>query len=235
MTLADLNKWISGETDVFDRRQTPPPPVSADRNLGEEMATVRPPSRIFEHIGIMAVVGGFAAVALVCFVLATQQSVAPPLIPDSTSQPSDDGATSTSARAAGDAGGSTLVAPVTPPPTETFPMVAIPMLDQPPTTLSDPQPAAPLRQPGIWYDHRTEAAPGQGKKASPPRRASRRPWLQHSVRAQANRGEAAQLMADELQQMGIAPVSSSSARKYRRAWRAMRRGESLNLSRPHNE
>ena len=192
-----------------------PPSVTAESNPGKEMSTAQPSSRKFEHIGIVAVVGAFASVGLVCFVLAMPHPVEPSL-GDRTAQPSGVGATSTSATAAEDAIRSKSV---TPPLTETAPTLAMPMLYQLPTSLSDAQLAASLHEVGIWHDRPTEAAPRLDRKSSPSQRASRRHWPRYSVRAQADRGEAARLMADELRQRGVAPVSSvRGAQRYRAKW-----------------
>jgi hypothetical protein len=192
-----------------------PPSVTAESNPGKEMSTAQPSSRKFEHIGIVAVVGAFASVGLVCFVLAMPHPVEPSL-GDRTAQPSGVGATSTSATAAEDAIRSK---PVTPPLTETPPTLAMPMLYQPPTSLSDAQLAASLHEVGIWHDRPAEAVPRVDRKPSPSQRASRRHWPRYSVRAQADRGEAARLMADELRQRGVAPVSSvRGAQRDRAKW-----------------
>jgi hypothetical protein len=225
MTLANINKWISGEAEVFDSRQTSTSFVTVDSNPGKEMSTARRSSRKFEHIGIIAVVGAFASVALVCFVLAMRYPGEPSLVADRTAQPSGVGATSMSATAAEDASRST---PVTPPPPETSPTPAMPMLNQPPTTLSDAQLAASLRRPALGLTAAPKPLRNQIENPPPSQRASRRHWPRHSVRAQADRGEAARLMADDLRQRGVAPVSSvRGTRNDRRAWRTMRRGESL--------
>src|ERR1700674_824925 len=55
-----------------------PPSVTAESNPGKEMATAQPSNRKFEHIGIVAVVGAFASVGLVCFVLAMPHPVSDP-------------------------------------------------------------------------------------------------------------------------------------------------------------
>ena len=189
-----------------------PPSVTAESNPGKEMSTARPSSRKFEHIGIVAVVGAFASVGLVCFVLAMPHPIEPSL-GDRTAQPSGVRANSTSATAAEDAIRSK---PVTPPLTETSPTLAMPMLYQLPTSLSDAQLAASLHEVGIWHERPAEAAPRLERKSSPSQRASRRHC---SVRAQADRGEAARLMADELRQRGVAPVSSvRGAQRDRAKW-----------------
>jgi hypothetical protein len=199
------------------------PSVTAESSPGKEMSTARPSSRKFEHIGIVAVVGAFASVGLVCFVLAIPHPVEPSL-GDRTAQPSGVRANSTSATAAEDAIRSKSV---TPPLTETVPTLAMPMLYQLPTSLSDAQLAASSHEVGIWHDRPAEAAPRLDRKPSPSQRASRRHWPRYSVRAQADRGEAARLMSDELRQRGVDPVSSvRGARRDRRPWREMRRGES---------
>jgi len=197
-----------------------PPSVTAESNPGKEMSTARPSSRKFEHIGIVAVVGAFASVGLVCFVLAMPHPIEPSL-GDRTAQPSGVRANSTSATAAEDAIRSK---PVTPPLTETAPTLAGPMLYQLPTSLSDAQLAASLHAPPKllrdWIENPRHHS-GQ----------SRRHWPRYSVRAQADRGEAARLMAAELRQRGVAPVSSvRGAQRDRRPWREMRRGERPDMS-----
>jgi hypothetical protein len=241
MTFADIRKWISGENDALvDHRQTQPPSVSADSNPGEEMSTARPSRRKFEYIGIAAAVGVFASIALTCFVLAMQYPVDLSPTVNRVSQPTDGHQTSASATAAEDADRSMPPIPTppvttfpTPPPitmpaTETSPTRAMPMPNEPPIAPSDAQPARPLREAGIGHDRVAEGVPGPDRKPPPSQRVSRRHWPRHSVRAQAERGEAARLMADELRQRGIAPVSSvRGARRDRQPWRAMRQGESL--------
>jgi hypothetical protein len=213
---ADLNKWISGEHNVFDSHQTPPPSVPADNNIGEKMSSIGPSSRKLEHTGIIALVGGFALVALVCLVLA-MRPVEPSRTTNSVSQPSEAAAVFTTARAAGDAGRS---APLTTPPIEAFPTAVRAVPNEPPSILSDAPLAASLR---------TEAAPRQFTKAAIPLPASRRHSPSYPIRAHPERGEAARLMADELRQMGITPRSSArGVRHDRRRWQAMQQRESLN-------
>jgi hypothetical protein len=193
------------------------------------MSTHRPSSQKFEHIAIVAVVGAFTSVALVCLVLAMRHPVLLP-IGDRIAQPSPAVALVEVAPPPESASQSTLV---TPPPTEissTLPLLEIsstlPLLmsKQLPITLSD----AELRDIGISHDHRAEAAAGPPPSSQ---RASRRHWPRHSVRAEVDHGEAARLMAEDLRQRGVAPVSSmQGARSERRSWRAMRRGEGLAFS-----
>lgn len=167
---ADISKWISGESEVFFDLPQTPPSVTADTNPGAERSTARLSIRKFAHPAIAAVVGAVTFVASVCFVIPMRHSVEPLSAADAKSQPSDDGATSTIARAVGDAGWST---PLTPSATEIIPTPAIPSLNQPTTTLSNAQVAAFLSEVGTWYDRRTKAATAPERKPSSPHRASR--------------------------------------------------------------
>src|SRR3984893_17621399 len=97
-----------------------PPSVTAESNPGKEMSTARPSSRKFEHIGIVAVVGAFASVGLVCFVLVMPHP-AEPSLGDRTAPASGVGPASSSAAAAEDPIRSKSV---TPPLTETAPTLA---------------------------------------------------------------------------------------------------------------
>jgi hypothetical protein len=155
-------------------------PVS---NPGNERSTARSASRKFERIGIVAVVGAFASVGLVCFVLAMRHPVEPS-VGRRTAQPASVGATSKSATLAEHASRST---PVTPPPTETSPALATPMLNQPPTTLSDARVVAFLKEVSIWYDRRTEVTSRRDRQSSTPQEAlpehRLREELPHSSRA----------------------------------------------------
>jgi hypothetical protein len=66
MTIGDINKWISGETDVFFDTHQMPPSVTADSNPGAGGgSTARPSIPKFAHPAITAVVGALASVALV--------------------------------------------------------------------------------------------------------------------------------------------------------------------------
>jgi hypothetical protein len=202
MSLADINKWISGESEgFFDPRQTPPS-VTADSNPGEETSTAQPSIRKFVGLAIAALVG--ASVASAFFVILMRHSVEPSPAAHAKLPPSDSGTTFTGSRAEGDAGWSTLV---TSPPTEIVPALAMPILNQQTTTPSDAEFAAFLREVRIWDDRRTEAAPRPERKLSPPQRTSRRHW----PRAQSDDGEATRLMIDELRARGVAVGTGSAS------------------------
>jgi hypothetical protein len=192
MMFADISKWVSGENHLFlSPAQRRRPPVLANGDPGEEMSTARPSNRKFEHLGLVAVVGAFASLALVCFVLAMQYPAYPSLTAQRTPRPSGGEAIVTSTPAAG---GDSRSTPATPPSTETSPAtLARPMLNQPPATLSDAQVAAFLRDLSLWHDRRAEAAPEPERKPPPSQRLSRRHWQRHSIRPQAERG----LQADQ--------------------------------------
>jgi hypothetical protein len=170
MTIGDINKWISGETDVFFDTHQMPPSVTADSNPGAGGgSTARPSIPKFAHPAITAVVGALASVALVTLVIWMRQPVETFPVAEAKLTPSDGGATSTRASAVEDAIWSTPVKP----PTEIIPTLTTPPLNQPTTMLSDAQVAAFLSEVSIWYDRR-KAAPPPERKTSPPRWASRR-------------------------------------------------------------
>jgi hypothetical protein len=54
MTLADINKWISGETEAFPLQT--PSAASVDSNPGEERSTAQPSIQKFVHLAIAAVI-----------------------------------------------------------------------------------------------------------------------------------------------------------------------------------
>jgi hypothetical protein len=207
MTVSDINKWISGETEVFFDTREMPPSVTADGNLGAERSTVRPSIQKFVRPAITVVVGAFASVVLVSLVISMRHSVEPLPAADVKSQPSEGAAISPKAHEVEDTG---WFPTVTPPPTEIIPTPVIPLLNQPITitTLSDAQIARFLSEVGIWYD-RHKAAPTPERKPSPPQLASRRHWSRYSIRAQPDRGEATRLMVDELRQRGVAADTAS--------------------------
>jgi hypothetical protein len=204
MAVADINKWISGETEVFflpDKTLS----VTTDSNPGKEGSTASLARWKFVFRAIAAVVAAFAFVALGSFVIPMRHPVDLAPAADAKPQPSESGSASTRAQAVGDAAWSTPVAPV---PTEIIPAVATPILN-PPTTLPARQVAALLRDLGNWYDQRTKAAPIPERKTSPPQRTSRRHGTRDSGRAQADSREATRLMVDELRQRGVAIGTAS--------------------------
>ena len=184
MAVADINKWISGETeDFFLPNKTLS--VTVDRNPGKEGSTASPARQKFVFRAITAVVATFALVALASFVIPMRHPVDPASEADAKPQPSESGPASTGAQAAGDVARSTPVAPV---PKEITPAVAT-ILNQP-TTVPAPQVAALLRDLGNWYDQRTKAPSIPERKPSPPQQTSRRHGPRDSGQAQAASGEA---------------------------------------------
>ena len=206
MTIGDINKWISGESErFFDPRQTPPS-VTAESNPGEERSTAQPPIRKFVGLAIAALVGAAAASAF--FVILMAHSGEPSPAADAKLPPSDSGTTFTGPRAEGGAGWST---PVTSPPPEIVPTLAMPILNQQTTTPPDAEFAAFLREIRIWDDRRAEAAPRSERELSPSQRPSRRHGPRYSSRAQSDDGEATRLMVDELQARGVAVGPDSAS------------------------
>jgi hypothetical protein len=192
MTLADLNNWISGETEAFfDPLQASSTAVSVDSNPGGERLTARASIRKFVQLAIAAVIGGFASVALVYFVVLLRNSVEPSRATDANSQSSGSGTLVTGGRVLGDVGGSR---PITTAPIE-IPTLGMPILNQPTTALPDARLAAPRPE----------------RKPAAPQRASRRDRPRDSVSDQAEREETARLMRDELQQRGVAADAASGS------------------------
>jgi hypothetical protein len=205
MTIRDINKWISGETELFFDARSTPPSVSADSNPGAKRSSAHLSIRKFVHPAIIAFVGAFAAVAVVSSVSFMQHSAELLRASDPKSQLPESGATFTRAIAAEHENVST---PPMSLPKEVIPTPAVPLRNDPTQMLSDAQRAAFLSQVGIWYNERAKAATASIKKPSPTQGVSRRHWPQYSFRAQSDpdRGEATRLMVDELQQRGVATV-----------------------------
>jgi len=198
MAVADINKWISGETEVFFLPNKALS-VTVDRNPGKEGSTASTAKRKFVFRTIAAVAATFALVALASFVIPMRHLVYPASEADAKRPPSESGSASTRAQAAADVARFTPVAPV---PKEITPGVATPIVNQP-NTVPAPQVAAFLRDLGTWYDQRTKAPSIPERKPSPPRQTSRRHGPRDSSRVQADSGEATRLMVDELRQRGV--------------------------------
>jgi hypothetical protein len=207
MTIGDINKWISGETDLFFDTCATPPSVGANSNLGaRSSSSARLSIRKFARPAIIAVVGAFAAVACVASVSFMQHSAEPLPASSAKSQPSDGRTTLTRAIAPEN---ETLFTPPTSPPRQVIPTPAVPPPKQPPTMVSDAQRAAFLSQVGMWYNHRAKASTASARKPSPPQRVSWRHWPRYSFRSRSDHGEATRLMVDELQQRGVAAAIAS--------------------------
>jgi type IV secretory pathway VirB10-like protein len=192
MMLADMNKWISGETEAFfDPLQTPSA-VSGDNKSGEGRLTARSSIRRFVHLAIAAVIGAFAAVALIYLVALMRAPVESSRAADEKSQSSGSGTLVLGGRALGEVKGAR---PITASPTEITSTPAMPILNQPTTALPDAR----------------LATPRQERKPAAPQRASRRDRPGYSVSDQAEREETARLMRDELWQRGVAVGAASGS------------------------
>src|SRR5215467_5256126 len=78
MIIANMNKWISGETEsFFDPHSTPSTAASVDSKSADERLTVRAAIRKSVPLAIAAVLGAFACVALVYFVELTRTPIEP--------------------------------------------------------------------------------------------------------------------------------------------------------------
>jgi hypothetical protein len=192
MTLAGMNKWISGEMEVFfDPRQTPSA-ASGDSNPGEERLTARPSIQKFVHLAIAAVVGALASVALVYFVVLMRAPVEPSPAANTKLQSTGSGSLARGGRVLGDVEGTR---PMAASPTAINSTLAMPVPNQPTATLPDARLAT--RRPE--------------RKPATQQQASRRDRPRYSVNDQAERDETARLMRDELWQMGVAGGAASGS------------------------
>jgi hypothetical protein len=202
MAVADINKWISGETEVFFLPNTTLS-VTVDCNPGKEGSTASSARRKFVFPFIAAVVAIFALVALAFVVIPMRHPVDPASEADAKPQPSESGPASTRAQTAGDVARSTPIAPV---PKEITSAVTTPILSQP-ITVPAPQVAAFLRDLRNWYDQRTKAPSIPVRKPSP-QQTLRRHGPRDSGPAQADSGETTRLMVDELRQREVGILSA---------------------------
>ena len=192
MALADIKNWISGETEAFfDPLQMSPSAASADSNPGGERLTARAYIRKFGHLAIAAVIGAFASVALVYFVVLMRNSVEPSRATDAKSQSSGSGTLVTGGGVLRDLGGSRPI---------TTSLTGIPPLDMP-----------ILNQPTAAHPDARLATPRQERKPAAPQWASRRDRPRASASDQAEREETARLMRDELRQRGVVPDAATGS------------------------
>ena len=78
MIIANMNKWISGETEsFFDPHSTPSTAASVDSKSADERLTVRAAIRKSVPLAIAAVFGTFVSVALVYFIDLTRTPIEP--------------------------------------------------------------------------------------------------------------------------------------------------------------
>jgi hypothetical protein len=192
MALADIKNWISGETEAFfDPLQTSRAAARVDSNPGGERLTERASIGKFVHLAIAGVIGAFASVALVYFVVLMRNSVEPSRATDAKSQSSGSGTLVTGGGVLGDVGG---FRPNTKSLTE-IPTLGMPILNQPTTAHADAR----------------LATAKQERRPAAPQRASRRDRPRDSASDQAEREETARLMRDELQQRGVAADAASGS------------------------
>ena len=192
MTLADMNKWTSGETEVFfDPRQTPSA-AGGDNNSGGEKLTARPSIQKIAHLAIAATIGAFASVAVVYFAVLMRGPVEPSRAASENVPATGSGILATGGRALGGIEGTR---PMTASPTAMNSTLAMPILNPPTTAVPDA-----LRATG-----RAE------RKPATPQQASQRDRPRYSVTDQAEREETARLMRNELLQRGIVAGASSGS------------------------
>src|SRR5215472_4138076 len=87
MIIANMNKWISGETEsFFDPHSTPFAAASVDSKSADERLTVRAAIRKSVPLAIAAVFGTFVSVALVYFIDLTRTPIEPSRAVDQTLQ-----------------------------------------------------------------------------------------------------------------------------------------------------
>src|ERR1700750_709099 len=75
MSHTDINKWISGETEIFDPRHIPP--QSGDSNGQKKDVQVRPTLWGYVQTGVAIVFGLFGIFTLVCLLILSRYSVDP--------------------------------------------------------------------------------------------------------------------------------------------------------------
>ena len=188
MTLADMNKWTSGETEAFfDPRQTLSP-GDGDNNPGDKKLTARLSIQKIVHLAIAAIVGAVASVALVVVVMRA------PVEPSQTAseRAQSTRTLATGGRALGDVEGAK---PMTASPTAINSPLAIPVLNQPTTVVPDARLATSRAE----------------RKPAPPQQASRRDRPRRSGSDQAEREETARLMVDQLLQRGVVTGAASAS------------------------
>ena len=190
MTLADMNKWTSGETEVFfDPRQTPL--AAVDNNPGGGKLPRRASIRKIAHLAIAATIGALASVALV-YVAVLMRGPIEPSRAASENVPATGSGIAVGGKALGDVEGTK---PMTASPPAVNSTLAMPILNPPTTAVPDAR----------LETRRVE------RKPTTPQQASQRDRLRYSVTDQAQREETARLMRDELLQRGVVAGASSGS------------------------
>jgi hypothetical protein len=187
MTLTDMNKWTSGETEAFFG---PPQTLSVaggNANLGEGKLPAQPSVPKFVHFAIAALIGAFVSIALV--VLLMRAPVEPSRAASESARPSGSGTLLTGGRSLLDLEGTK---PITSSPTA---------INSSRPTLNPPTTVVP--------DARLATSRAERKTASS-HPASKRTRTRLSFNDQAERKETTRLMVDELSQRGVAVTASGS-------------------------
>jgi hypothetical protein len=190
MTLTDMNKWTSGETEAFfDPRQTLSV-AGDDANLGEGTLPAHPSALKFVHFAIAAAIGASVSVASV--VVLTRAPVEPSRAESEPARPTGSGTLVT--------GGRPLVGlegtwPITPSPTASSSTLTIPTLNPPTTRAPDARLATSIAE----------------RKTASPHPARKRDRTRLSVNDQAEREETTRLMVDQLSQRGVVAGTASGS------------------------
>ena len=152
MSSAELDRWISGEAEVFFAARGRPASVAADANPRQVRPTERSWIGKWKHGAIATVVATAATVTAISVVISTRPSREPFVAARTTSTRSG-GATN----AVELDGAQKSDRPAAPPSTTPVPTLTPPISESMPQ-LSDAQLAAFLREVGLWYDRRTQAS-----------------------------------------------------------------------------
>jgi len=188
MTITDVNKWTSGETEAFfDPRKTLSV-AAGNANLDEGKLRAQPSIPKFLHFAIAALIGAVVSVALI--VVLMRAPIEPSQAASETARPTGSGTLVTGGRSLVDLEGTK---PITISPTSINSTLAIPTLN-PSTTVA----------PGTRLaTSRTE------RKTASPHPASKPDRTRLPVNDQAEREETTRLMIDELSRRGGAAGAAS--------------------------
>ena len=151
MSSAELEKWISGEAEVFFAARGMPASVAADANPRQVMPTGRSWIGKWKHGAIAAVVATAAAITALSLVISTRPSREPFVAARTTSTRSG-----TATKAVELDGAQKSDRPAAQPLTTPIPTLIPPISESMPQ-FSDAQLAAFLREVSLWYDRRTQA------------------------------------------------------------------------------
>ena len=158
MSSAELDRWISGEAEVFFAARGRPASVAADANPRQVRPTERSWIGKWKHGAIATVVATAATVTAISVVISTRPSREPFVAAGTTSTRSEGATNAVNLHERRELDGPQKSGrPATPPSTIPLPTLTPPISESMPQ-LSDAQLAAFLREVSLWYDRRTQAS-----------------------------------------------------------------------------